>query len=515
MQHKPKSPAAIRLRSRSASRGPLAWGTAAGTRRWLALLLLFPLFVVPSLAQDDSDAEETEVEIVDLQLDDATLERIKAEVVAAVSEHTGVSLDGLAMRVVKRSELREVLKAELEPQFDVMFESPEEASMQLNMMARVYSRALFAKYATGTDEVMISDRNFTSVARALKQPLLTSHDVVRAVLVHEAIHAADERLYKFSETLTTLKSRDEIMAFSAVMEGHAQYVARKISKAKGWTAEFEIFTQAIGERPTTGEAAVDYATNMQVAVAAAAYYDGEKFITFLAEHGGPEAVARAFREPPAETILIEEPGWYLDPSTRPALVHDFEPVLRTFAEARDAEGDWNNQVLALTSVQIAAAFSIMPREVVQPMLKEIRQAQMLVQLATDAPPGTVMIAAGLFEASSSETARQLLELENQLMLKKDEVMNKGQVKISDAKYRDVTSGPISGTLSSKHIEAGPQQMFAQTVVLRRDLVVLELSFVGDRWDEEEVLGLGIELLQSAHQSRHAIEENIDEDDDEE
>ena len=62
------------------------------------------------------------------------------------------------------------------------------------------------------------------------------------------------------------------------------------------------------------------------------YEEGERFFLAVYAAKGEEGVRAVFQAPPTESVLISQPGWYLDPATRPTAEFDLEERLGTVIE---------------------------------------------------------------------------------------------------------------------------------------------------------------------------------------
>jgi hypothetical protein len=113
---------------------------------------------------------------------------------------------------------------------------------------------------------------------------------LRAILVHELVHLDDHHRFHFDGVLTSLKSTDQILAYNAVIEGHAQFVAREICAARGWGEGFEIYSASIGALPVQEDQGAGMALLLKVvsATVSASYVQGERFFVAIDKAGGNE-----------------------------------------------------------------------------------------------------------------------------------------------------------------------------------------------------------------------------------
>ncbi len=472
---------------------------SAHLRRTLGLALAL-LFLTPSLPARSATGvarpfSPQELVLVELEITPELLEQVSAEATAAVKEATGVTLDDVSIRLVSERELEQLLNTELVHWSHLQYEDGETADMQRARAAQLYSETMLAKFARADGEVLVCEQNFNDLAELLERPRLATPEVLRAVLCHEFVHAADDRTFHWDDICKSRETTDALQAYAAVIEGHAQLLTRSICAARGWSDAFETFTEAIGLTPLTGDPAVDYFNRILTVSSAFAYYDGERFVEALHRSGGAEAVARAFSDPPLETALILEPGWYLDPSTRPALEFDIEGTLTAFGKEWDEE-DWDCMHTPLLRPQLEASFALLPKDRIDRFMDHSRQCRVLVVARNGAPPGTRMVVVALFELDTTSAAAELLVLEEDLMRLKDEQLTKGMVRIENANYEQVAKGPVRGLFASKRVIAGDFELDAFVLAASRGRLVVEINYLGEETDREAMLTLATRLLEA-------------------
>ena len=233
----------------------------------------------------------------DFEIDAESIAAAAGAARSAVEDALGVGLsDGPTVRLSSAAEIEEVLNVENERVFRNQIADEELADEQRELFCATIARGLLAKYAWNTDEVLVSADGFAHNAELLALPELRSEAVLRAVLVHELVHAVDERRHGFSKRLGELTDTDRILCLEGVIEGNAQRVARAVCAAKGWSEGFDTYTRSIGALPhDPDQTDLDrYTLRIASVRFTTAYLDGERFATAVHEAGGDEAIARAF-----------------------------------------------------------------------------------------------------------------------------------------------------------------------------------------------------------------------------
>ena len=445
----------------------------------IALTVAFgTLLSLPSLAQIE---------------DEASLRAAGARALAAVEKFLGYDL-GLepTFRFTDPDELESILDKELVTQFAVQFSDADEAKRQRKAFAAMMSRALMAKYEFATGNVLVSPGTIAKMATLLDEPNLTSEECLQAILTHEAVHFVADQLYEFQHRIGELTSTDAILAYNAVVEGHAQFVARRVCAANGWSAGFHVFTRAIGKTPDLGDDGMNMLARMQAASASWAYIQGEEFIGEIQAVRGNSIIERIYREPPESPAIISNPQWFLDPTTKPRVYHTIDAGLAMFADGFE-DKEWTKESRTMNNAELETVMELLPEQDVARITEHLQTCKMQV-LQSKNPPGERMIAAGVFACDSHHEATFLLACEERLMRKKDEAFKEGAIKVLDASYTPKNSGTIQGVFANKTVDYNGRKLPVSTLVLRQERLVLDVTFSNHEITEQEAMHLGRKLL---------------------
>jgi hypothetical protein len=304
----------------------------------------------------------------------------------------------------------------------------------------------------------------------------------------------DHRKYHFDRILNALESDDAMQAYSSVIEGNAQRIARRACAEAGWSPFFDRFSETIALAPKNDDPAEDYQNRIRTALAAFAYSEGEHLMKVVARAGGPEAVARAFAAPPAESVLILEPGWYLDPSSRPALGFDLKQALLNYGAQWDKEY-WSQMQTPVLLPTLQASLGLLPDEEVSQVLEHLRQCQALILQEKQSAPAQSSIMAVLYELGSATAATKLVVLESDLMHLKDEQLTGQSVKVTEAHYAAFVADPIHGFIASKLVEVGFAVLEVTTLVAIRGPLVVELNFINIENERADLIEAAARLLE--------------------
>lgn len=459
--------------------------------RTIALLLL--VSAAPALASD-------------FALDETTLAAAARDVVPAVAKETGVDLSRLSIRIGTRRDIVRTLVTEMTEQLQVVLGDEATARAQALSSATLLSRALLAKYSYDEKVILLCEENLRSLAPMLEEPLLLTAEGVRAILTHECVHAADDRKYGLRAGLANAKSAEALECFSAVMEGHAQVVSRRVCARQGWGEAFAAFTRTIDKVPAKGlDEGQKQLVKLMGAKTASAYHEGERFMRHLEAKGGAAAVDRAFRSPPAELALIENPAWFLDPSARPKPGVDLLAALKKLIPHYPVE-TWSARTTSLSRVQIRTALNLLPPADIEWVAGTVKEVQALV-LNPRAAPMSKMVVAALYHVPSAVDAKRCFGLLRKLSRIKDERMQSGSIRITATLYHESAGDGWSGEFAAKTIQVGPegaaQEVRSVSLTAHQGPILLEMAWSAVAITEKETIARAIEILGALEKTKTA------------
>ena len=289
----------------------------------------------------------------DFSLDQESLDAIAAEAWEAAKQKNFVpeSFPMPKFRAIDLGSLRDLIREDLRLQLENQGFDESQAKANARVSARVLAPSILAKYDFVKKDIVAVDENFAFQADVIDLPQLNSRNVVRAVLVHEMMHAIDDYQFEFTERLKTLNDSNALEAYNAVIEGHAQYQARRLCELEGWSEAFETYTSIIGKPIPTDDPSGELLAKVAGARNVMAYRDGERFVKAILESAPDEETRKKrqrqlFQEPPDSVEFLYHPDWFIDPSRRPTLSFDFDSALLDVYA--DYEEDWSQQLISLS-----------------------------------------------------------------------------------------------------------------------------------------------------------------------
>ncbi|MBN1417331.1 MAG: sulfatase-like hydrolase/transferase, partial [Planctomycetes bacterium] len=430
------------------------------------------------------------------QIDEASIRAAFEKARAAVAAELKLDpVPSIPVRTSTKREIAEILTEELTAQARTQIDDPQAARRQARLSARVLTEGILAKYATVEGIILVSPDTFVHLASLIAEPGLVSEQALCATLAHECVHAFDAKRYDWPERLTKLKGFEAIQAYSAVLEGHAQRVARAACARGGWKEGFETFTRSIGKLPEEGDEATRLIARIIATTIASQYYDGERFIEAIERKGGEEAIARAFREPPPDMETIFHPEWFLDPASRPAVAYTVEAGLDAFASRFD-EKIWMAQRVTATRPQLEAVLSLLPSEDLARILDHMERNRLIVLVPKDAPQSK-MVTAGIYIFSSAEESAFYIAAAERLSRIKDEKMKDGVIRIVSSKHTPLRSPGWQGLVLEKTVEAGGLSFGVSSLVASRGALAVEILHSNEPITREALADLATEMLEKA------------------
>jgi len=474
----------------------------------LSLLTLSLLSVAASrwAPPQDSGAEDAgqvaEFTPLDPGLTEGELAEMGAEALALVKEGYETELESTAFRFATAEELADILT---ESNLGVFARTLPEGTKQEEVeaasrrFANGISGGLLAKFNFGANEVLVNLDVFFALQDEFGLEGFASYEVLEAVLVHEAVHAIDDVEFSLSKLQDLIVDTDSAQAINAVMEGHAQFRSRRVCAENGLTAAFERYSEVIAWAPEKDDPAEALLLATQAAQMEFWYEEGERFFSAVHAVRGAEGLREVFRAPPTESVLISEPDWYLDPSTRPEADFDLEARLDVIIELMEREGR-DMLKMKLLKPQVAAAFALLPELDVETVLEELDDNHVAIHQGAED-----LSSVGIFSMSSAVWSRTLFELQGELLHAKDDAMKEGSVRIVSSEYEEFQAGhefgaaivgDFEGILSKKLMDVGSIEVGVASLVAVQGRTVIEISVMegGEAGSQERLVFLANLLL---------------------
>jgi len=384
--------------------------------------------------------------------DSAKLEASFVEACAAVEKVCGTPFTKQPrVRLTTTEELREILYRDLKPVLEAAGTKDALESTTVLM-----GRALLAKYEPATHTVHVVGERLDKSEGAHRADGSGDPDFLRALLAHEATHAHDWDRYGWNRVDVARKGQEAIQAFDAVIEGHAQYVAKRAAGVMGIPGAFDRVTAVILAKPPLAEEALRPLMEVVIATLGFGYVQGHAFVEAVAAAGGEERLEALLREPPTRTRAIEFPDEYLHPRTESET-----PDLERAVEAlRPLVGDeaWSVTTTRLLKAQLAPISLALPEKYREGFVSGVLEGYVL---AAQLPAEDRSVVGLLLWFRSPEATKAFLEGDLEAQKAKDETGGvPGLARIEEVRYEDGAGrdGHLPGYVAHKVVSVRGQRI---------------------------------------------------------
>ena len=210
-----------------------------------------------------------------------------------------------------------------------------------------------AKYVAADNVILFCPETLQLVCAVEGIDASRIEDVAKVLLAHECVHAFDFQTYPLQAALRDCGSEAGIAAWSAVVEGHAQQVTRRVTTGKKLEPAFAELL-ALNAPPSTDDTSVPPEARAALASLSFPYHDGEQFMDAVLAARGTAGVAAVLLAPPARPMLIETPKQFLARDDGPATPWEeiTEPLANLEAPGSDVQ---RTPVLRRTLLEMMAA----------------------------------------------------------------------------------------------------------------------------------------------------------------
>lgn len=418
----------------------------------ILVVLVLLLFGGARMASGEEEAGGTSAPWRDASL----VESRFAEACETVEETCGAPFGTRpTVRITSRVELREILRREQTPILEAMGLEAE-----IDAMLSLLTRAIIAKYEPATHTVHVIAERFEDDKLALVCDGPVDEDFLRVVLAHEATHALDWPRHGWTEINETRTDHDARKAFDAVVEGHAQYVAKRVAGSWNIADAFGRFTTSIVTLPPIEQEALRPILEALVAELTFGYVQGHAFMEAVAAARGDEGIEAVLRSPPTTTRLIEHPEEYLDPPADDE-APDLARAIEAFRPLVGA-GSWRVLTSRMLESALRAAAQAVPEEQRKTFLAGYLEGRVLMgRIPTENRQVVVFLAS----FRTADDAQAFLAAERAGQEAKDEAGGvPGLAEIKESTYEDGAgpAGLLPGFVSRKVVVAANHSLEVMT-----------------------------------------------------
>lgn len=389
-------------------------------------------------------------------------------------------------------ELAEALRRDIEPQLRATGQAKTEDELKVLLQSTLnfYGLLTMCKYGFATKTIYVSPQGLERMAGLLKNQKVLEDEFFRALLLHELVHACDDASHSLDKKLAQVDNVEQLHVWNALIEGHAQWVTRKVLLAEGKQEWFEELERTMTQGQSGAGEVADYQARIATANVVFAYRDGLRFFEKAAELFPEKGFRDFLQEPPQARSEVVWPEKYRQ-APRPVRYISKE-VFQQFLAPRKREG-WDAESVDVSVIEIRAGFSLLPAAEVDPVLQEVRRLETWSLRSLENRASTVTLAVFEFEDDSNSEA--CYHLEEKLLRKKDETMRTGLVRIKRSKYAEPSLLGADRALECwKEIMEGFQPVRVYISVAQKGPVVVELNAVNPSLKTKELRGWAEEFL---------------------
>ena len=223
-----------------------------------------------------------------------------------VSAHTGVDLSDVKLNIASENTITDEVGFETKRLIHSQFDDKKFADRFISSMMHGQRGTFAAIYATRKAEVMISMPMMQSYRHSLPNDAEVQTSAILALLVHELVHAADDKRYNIHNN-RDLNFRASFTQ-SAAFEGHAQFLTRQICTQAGCLAGLEALDNFMFGKTNPPNALTQTVQAVSRNVLEYSYIEGERFVTALANRAnGQQLIQNLLTNPPQDPIQILDP----------------------------------------------------------------------------------------------------------------------------------------------------------------------------------------------------------------
>lgn len=353
---------------------------------------------------------------------------------------------------------------------------------------------LLAKIDTDTGEILVQSGAFKRLADTAPEFAgINTQPFLDLIIAHESVHIFQHRTFDLKTFAAGSRSPEKLTCRCCVMEGHAQYVTKRVAGKLGLEAEFALLRAVNSEVPTTiKDPLVRMMTEVIISTLGMSYIQGQEFFeTVAAEVGYAKAVEVLFSTPPERLRSVTHPGEYLagdEPASR------IEEIVRQGFALFD-EDRYTVTTVGLQSITLRTVLSLADPEEIEEAVGDFIEGAIIVGRAKSGGPGS-MLTASIIVNDSEEAAERFTVIERKIVTRKDEVFSKpgGTAQIIATKYEDLEHEGKPGFSADKTVRVGRRDMHVLTVVLQRGPVVVEALAVNVDEDMKALIALAEKVL---------------------
>jgi len=226
-----------------------------------------------------------------------------------VQRETKTNLGDVTFSVVSNKVIEREVAAETGRLTHSQFTEKRFADQFLNSVMEGQIGTYAALYSTRNKGVMVSDSLLKSYMNSVGNDATAIKHALSALLIHELVHAADDARYNIHQN-RDLSFRASF-AQSAIYEGHAQYITRKICQQSDCLPGLASLDNFMSGNELAPNELAQPVQAISRNILEYSYIEGERFISGLAKRSdGQSLIQSALNAPPRDPVQILDPSSY-------------------------------------------------------------------------------------------------------------------------------------------------------------------------------------------------------------
>lgn len=413
------------------------------------------------------------------------VQRVQEELTRA----SGIDMSDLVYKAVSRSTMLDTLVT------NIGHQTLDDAEPASRGALEPLSKGLAGIYSMDEKKVQVVLGNLEHISELFDRPEILSRAMLYGLLAHEGAHAVADRKYGLLDLIGRCSNAEELYAANAVIEGYAQYAGRAACTEEWMMSGFNQLAEVISTTPEIEDAAERMIVEMTVHTFSFGYVQGEALVQAVAAARGDAGLEELFTAPPTSRSLVTNPGWFLDPDSRPKSGYQIEAGLDAF-ETQLADHDLAIQRMDFDSSLIRAAAAALPPAAVDQMVNAVVQSRVIIGQKIGAN-GQAFAVAALHACHDEARAADYLELSQQLMKAKEAMVKDSNTPVVASERTAVDQDGMTGFIAAQTVEAGGEQIATQTMLVHRGQLACEITLVQIEMEQEELIALGAAILLAA------------------
>lgn len=412
-----------------------------------------------------------------------------------------------AHEIVDIKTVRRALAADLAPQLESLGQglSTEDAEIAARAQARILAPLVLGKWGLTAQKIFLLPKRVKPLAALIGIDPEHEDVLVRMIIAHELVHALQDQETELAERFNTFRSVDRTMAFSAMMEGHAVFVAQRVGEELGLSEEqLEACTRLLSGAVSFGEPVLDMIGRVAQAQFEQIYMGGERFCAYHHAEGGDERLWEILDAPPTATSMIAHPETY---SSVVARSLDLETALEGFEE-QFGEGPWTVQNIEVGSLLLASVYAGMDEADREQILSQVTQLQTLLAGREGSPQIVGNVSLIRFrDPGFADTYLQLLRALTEVNV--ESMKAGGMVNVTKLEFDELEDFECdAGLLTLLQVAVGGETIDQCIYRVARDGVMVELIASGLDVDDAALLGMVEEAFRRHEQALELFAEPV-------